>query len=136
MSEASQPYNLVVLAANVVATDFSNNAVALSDILGGLIARVNMALVASSPGAVEKPVEAQTPAVPIKKSVQADFIVCIEDGKKFKSLKRHLQTNFDVSSEEYRAKWELPADYPMVAPKRCGRPVRARQEHGLGTTAP
>ena len=67
-------------------------------------------------GVVEKPIEALVPAVSIKKSVQNDFIICREDGKKFKSLKRHLRTKYDMSPEDYRAKWGLSADYPMVAP--------------------
>jgi predicted transcriptional regulator len=65
---------------------------------------------------VEEPVEPQKPAISIKKSITPDFIICLEDGKKFKSLKRHLRTQYDMTPEEYREKWGLPSDYPMVAP--------------------
>jgi|HigsolmetaAR201D_1030396.scaffolds.fasta_scaffold02519_12 Predicted transcriptional regulator len=74
------------------------------------------------------------PAVPVKKSVQDDFIICLEDGKKFKSLKRHLRTKYNMTPEEYRAKWGLPADYPMVAPAYARRRSELAKEIGLGNT--
>ena len=76
--------------------------------------------------------EPQAPAVPIRKSVTPDFIVCLEDGKKFKSLKRHLRTRYDMSPDEYREKWGLPADYPMVAPNYAKQRSDLARKMGLG----
>ncbi len=75
---------------------------------------------------------AQTPAVPIKKSVFPDFIICLEDGKKMKMLKRHLKTSFNLTPEEYRTKWALPNDYPMVAPSYAGLRSTLAKQIGLG----
>ena len=83
-------------------------------------------------GALHEVVEAPTPAVSIKKSITPDFIICLEDGKKFKSLKRHLRTKYDMSPEEYRAKWGLPADYPMVAPNYAAARSELAKAMGLG----
>ena len=77
-------------------------------------------------------VEPAKPAIPIKKSVQPDYIVCLEDGKRFKSLKRHLRTMYDISPEQYREKWGLPSDYPMVAPNYAAARSRLAKEMGLG----
>ena len=123
--------NLVELAADVVAAYVSNNAVSMAE-LPSLIAQVHKALVATATGSVEKPVEALTPAVSIKKSIHPDYIVCLEDGKKFKSLKRHLRTKYDLSPEDYRAKWGLPADYPMVAPNYAAARSELAKSMGLG----
>ena len=76
--------------------------------------------------------EPQKPAVPIKKSVGADFIICLEDGKKFKSLKRHLRTAYGLTPQEYREKWDLPADYPMVAPSYAAARSELAKKLGLG----
>ena len=76
--------------------------------------------------------EKLVPAVPIRKSITPDFIICLEDGLKFKSLKRHLRTKFDMSAEEYRAKWALPADYPMVAPAYAEKRSKLAKSMGLG----
>jgi predicted transcriptional regulator len=83
-------------------------------------------------GAVVEPVEAPKPAVSVRKSVTNDFIVCLEDGKKFKSLKRHLRTQYGLSPEEYREKWGLPADYPMVAPNYAKARSNLAKQMGLG----
>jgi predicted transcriptional regulator len=131
MTEVPNSENLVVLAADVVAAYVSNNTVAMTD-LSSLIAQVHKALVATATGSVEKPVEAQAPAVSIKKSIHPDYIVCLEDGKKFKSLKRHLRTKYDLSPEDYRAKWGLPADYPMVAPNYAAARSELAKSMGLG----
>ena len=131
MTDFANAENLVELAADVVAAYVSNNTVTLTE-LPSLIAQVHRALVASATGSVEKPVEAQTPAVSIKKSIQPDYIVCLEDGKKFKSLKRHLRTKYDLSPEEYRTKWGLPADYPMVAPNYAAARSQLAKSMGLG----
>ncbi|MHB2169907.1 Ros/MucR family transcriptional regulator [Alsobacter sp. R-9] len=131
MPETDTHTDLVTLASDLVAAYVSNNAVALAE-LPALIAEVHKALVASSTGALEKPVETQAPAVSIKKSVQPDFIVCLEDGQKFKSLKRHLRTKYDMSPEAYRAKWGLPAEYPMVAPNYAATRSELAKSMGLG----
>ena len=131
MTDFANAENLVELAADVVAAYVSNNTVTLTE-LPSLIAQVHRALVASATGSVEKPVEAQTPAVSIKKSIHPDYIVCLEDGKKFKSLKRHLRTKYDLSPEEYRVKWGLSADYPMVAPNYAAARSQLAKSMGLG----
>ncbi len=105
---------LVSLTADIVSAHVSNNSVPL-DGMPKLINSVYTAL--SSAGAEEAPTEPQEPAVAINRSVRPDYIICLEDGKKLKMLKRYLRTNFDMTPDEYRAKWKLPKDYPMVAPK-------------------
>jgi predicted transcriptional regulator len=80
----------------------------------------------------EKQVEAQAPAIPVRKSITPDFIICLEDGKKFKSLKRHLRTQYDLTPEQYREKWGLPADYPMVAPNYAQARSALAKQMGLG----
>ncbi len=131
MTDATNSDNLVELAADVVAAYVSNNTVTMTE-LPSLIAQVHKALLATATGSVEKPVEAQVPAVSIKKSIQPDYIVCLEDGKKFKSLKRHLRTKYDLSPEDYRAKWGLPAEYPMVAPNYAAARSELAKSMGLG----
>jgi predicted transcriptional regulator len=104
------------LAADIVSAFVSNNSVPAAELpalLGNVHAALNAVANGSAQQAVEEP---KAPAVPIKKSVQPDHIVCLEDGKRFKSLKRHLRTTYDMTPEQYRAKWGLPASYPMVAP--------------------
>lgn len=122
---------LVELTADVVSAYVSNNPVSASD-LPNIIADVHNALgAAKSTGAVaaaDKP----KPAVSPKKSIQRDYIICLEDGKKFKSLKRHLRTHYDLSPEEYREKWGLAPDYPMVAPAYAEARSRLAREMGLG----
>src|SRR5215218_4487563 len=103
------------IVADIVSAYVSNNSVAAND-LPGLIANVNQALLQVASGVQEPPAEAPKPAVPIKKSITPDFLICLEDGKRFKSLKRHLRTRYDMSPQAYREKWGLPSDYPMVAP--------------------
>ena len=85
--------------------------------------------------AAPEPIEELKPAVPVRKSVAADYIICLEDGKKFKSLKRHLRTHYNLSPEEYREKWGLPADYPMVAPNYSATRSRLAKDNGLGRKA-
>lgn len=122
---------LVELAAEIVSAYVSNNPVSTVD-LPGLIVAVHAALAQVGGEAEEAPVEQQKPAVNPKKSVFTDFIICLEDGKKFKSLKRHLRSHYDLSPEEYREKWGLAPDYPMVAPSYAeARSLLARQM-GLG----
>ncbi|MDA4848146.1 MucR family transcriptional regulator [Hoeflea poritis] len=121
---------LAELTAEVVAAYVSNNVVQTSD-LPGLIANVHSAL-GSTTGGEAAPAEKPKPAVPIRKSVQHEYIICLEDGMKFKSLKRHLMTYHGLTPEEYREKWGLPADYPMVAPAYAEARSRLAKEMGLG----
>ncbi len=115
MTGSANPINFIELAADIVSAYVSNNSVPTSD-LSLLISDVHAALQRVSSGVVEISNEPVKPAVPVKKSINNDFLVCLEDGKKFKSLKRHLRTQYNMSPEQYREKWGLPSDYPMVAP--------------------
>ena len=121
----------IELAADIISAYVRKNAVRPAD-LPGLIAEVHGALVRVSAGADPVAVEAQKPAVPIKKSVFPDFIICLDDGKKFKSLKRHLHTAYDMSPEQYREKWGLASDYPMVAPNYAAQRSALAKSMGLG----
>lgn len=117
--------------ANIVAAYVSKNALSPHDV-PALIQNVHRAF-AGLTGAVPDEVTKPTPAWPIKKSIMPDFIVCLEDGKKFKSLKRHLRTQYNMSPEQYREKWGLPVDYPMVAPSYSETRSRLAKDNGLGT---
>ena len=131
MTDSLGASNYIELAADIVSAYVSNNSVPSSD-LPGLIGDVHLALVRVAGGTVETPVEAPKPAVPVKKSVTPDYIICLEDGKKFKSLKRHLRTQYAMTPEQYREKWGLPADYPMVAPNYAKARSELAKEMGLG----
>jgi predicted transcriptional regulator len=131
MSETSESANFIELAADIVSAYVSNHSLPVAE-LPSLINAVHFALARSRVGDVEKPVERQAPAVPVKKSVTPEHIVCLEDGKKFKSLKRHLRTTYDMTPEQYRAKWNLPADYPMVAPNYAKARSDLAKSMGLG----
>jgi len=115
MTENMEQDNLIELTADIVSAYVSNNAIQSSD-LSVLIGEVHAALHQTLGGPAEPEPEPQKPAVSIKKSVTPDYIICLHDGKKFKSLKRHVRTSHDLTPEEYREKWGLRADYPMVAP--------------------
>lgn len=124
--------HLVELTAYLVSAYVGNNAVPASN-LSGLIADVHGALVRLVDGAAPAPApEPLKPAVPIKKSIEPDFIVCLEDGRRFRSLKRHLRTAFGMTPEEYREKWGLPVDYPMVAPNYAEVRSKLALQAGLG----
>ena len=123
--------DLAALTADVVSAYVSNNSVPMSE-LATLIAEVNAALVAVKAPAPRSQPEALTPAVPLKKSVTPDFIICLDDGKKCKSLKRHLRTAYGLTPQEYRQKWGLPADYPMVAQNYSKSRSALAQAIGLG----
>jgi predicted transcriptional regulator len=126
------PDLLVELTADIVAAYVSNHVVPVGD-LSGLIADVHTALSGtSSPTPVVAVVEKPKPPVPIKKSIEDDYLICLEDGMKFKSLKRHLMTHYNMTPEEYREKWGLPSDYPMVAPAYAEARSRLAKEMGLG----
>lgn len=125
--------NVLEHAAEIVSAYVSNNSLPASD-LPAILQSVHAMLVQLSRGetaAVEAPAQKE-PAVPIRKSVTADFVICLEDGKKFKSLKRHLRTAFGMTPEQYRAKWGLPSDYPMVAPNYAEKRSRLATQIGLG----
>ncbi len=125
--------NTITIAAGVVSAYVSNNSVATAD-LPNLIAAVHAALSgAGSVTAAEVP--RLVPAVPIKKSVSPDFIICLDDGKKFKSLKRHLKISYDMTPDQYRAKWDLPPDYPMVASNYAAARSAVAKRMGLGDRA-
>jgi predicted transcriptional regulator len=130
MTDQNQSSNFVDLAASIVSAYVSNNTVAASEI-PNLISEVYAALtrVARGPDARREP---QKPAVPPKHSVTPEHIVCLEDGKKFKSLRRHLRSQYGLSPEQYREKWGLPADYPMVAPNYAATRSALAKKMGLG----
>ncbi|WP_294029981.1 MucR family transcriptional regulator [Sphingopyxis sp.] len=122
---------LVTLTADIVAAHVSNNSVAISDI-PLVIRSVHEALTGLASGAEPEP-EPQQPAVSVRASVKPDYIVCLEDGKKLKMLRRHLMTHFGMTPEDYRAKWNLPKDYPMVAPNYAEKRRALAKQIGLGT---
>ena len=121
---------LIELTAEIVAAYVSNNAVSAND-LPGVITQVHAAL-GGVTTPVEEVVEKPKPAVSVRRSIQNDYLICLEDGQKFKSLKRHLMTHYGLTPEQYREKWELPADYPMVAPSYAEERSRLAKEMGLG----
>ena len=122
---------LLEMTADIVSAYVGNNSVS-AEALPTLIASIHAALSGVSAGPVEPGPEPKEPAVPIRKSINPDFLICLEDGRKFKSLKRHLRTKYDMSPEEYRAKWGLPKDYPMVAPNYAKARSELAKQMGLG----
>jgi predicted transcriptional regulator len=131
MSDSGMP-NYIELTADIVSAYLANNTVSSADI-PSLISDIHLALVKVSAGQ-DIPVvsEPAKPAVPVKKSITSDYIICLEDGKKFKSLKRHLRTAYNMSPEQYREKWGLPQDYPMVAPNYAEARSQLAKQMGLG----
>jgi predicted transcriptional regulator len=129
MAETEAPDTVLRLTAQIVAAHVEHNAVQ-ADALPGLIQQVYRTLrdVGQAPAEAERP----TPAVPIKQSVKPDFIICLEDGKKLKMLKRHLMTAYKMTPGQYRARWGLPADYPMVAPSYAKVRSSLAKKIGLG----
>jgi len=130
-STMSDSTNHVELAAEIVSAYVSNNSVPSSE-LPALLGDVHAAIVRVATGAQPVVVEAAKPAVPPKKSITSDYIICLEDGRKFKSLKRHLRTQYNLSPEEYREKWGLASDYPMVAPAYAKARSALAKQMGLG----
>lgn len=128
LSETADP---IVLTSEIVAAYVSYNALNPVDLVK-LIAEVHASLLALKSGPVEPAPEERPPAVPIKKSVTPDHIVCLEDGLKFKSLKRHLRTNHGMTPEQYREKWGLPTDYPIVSPNYSATRSQLAKSSGLG----
>src|SRR6476619_5098812 len=131
MEEAGEQQGLLSLTTEIVVAFAGHNTVATSD-LPGLIGTVYEALRSAGAVEAEKPAEALVPAVPIKKSVTPEYIVCLEDGKKLKMLKRHLATSYDMTPAAYRQRWGLPADYPMVAPAYAAQRSELAKTIGLG----
>ena len=131
MDEDSEHPELLSLTTKIVAAHAGGNKVATSD-LPALIGSVFAALRTVGTVEVEKPAEALVPAVPIKKSVMPEFIVCLEDGKKMKMLKRYLATRYNLTPAEYRQRWGLPKDYPMVAPAYAAQRSALAKSIGLG----
>lgn len=121
---------ILELTAEIVSAHVANNSVAMAD-LPNLIKDVHATL-ASINQEPEEEEEILQPAVPIKKSIQPDFIVCLEDGKKLKMLKRHLKTAYDMTPDDYRQRWGLPSDYPMVAPNYAKQRSELAKTIGLG----
>ena len=130
MAETAAGGEVLALTAQIVSAHVSNNAVA-SDALPALIREVHHTL--STIGTEPVAAEAPQPAVPIKRSVFPDHIVCLEDGKKLKMLKRHLKTAYNLTPEQYRERWGLPAEYPMVAPNYAKHRSALAKQIGLGT---
>ena len=131
MDDGSKRQELLSLTTEIVSSFAGNNAVAMSD-LPAIISSVYDALRGAGKVEVAKAVEAPTPAVPIKKSIGTDYIICLEDGKKLKMLKRHLATRYNMTPDDYRRRWGLVADYPMVAPAYAAQRSALAKEIGLG----
>jgi len=131
MSDTTADTNQIELTAEIVSAYVSNNTVPASEI-ASLISRVHAALARVSGKSGDVTAEPLKPAVSVKKSITPEFIICLEDGKKFKSLKRHLRTQFNMTPEQYREKWQLGADYPMVAPSYAAARSQLAKQMGLG----
>jgi len=131
MTDSTASGNFIELTAEIVSAYVSNNTVPAGEI-PGLINQVHAALARVSGKPVEGSAEPLRPAVSVKKSITPEYIVCLEDGKKFKSLKRHLRTQYNMTPEQYREKWGLNADYPMVAPNYAAARSQLAKQMGLG----
>ena len=130
MSEQTDSADVLGLTAQIVSAHVSNNAIG-AEALPSLIQDVYRTL--AGVGKEQVLPDKQLPAVPIKKSVFPDYIICLEDGKKLKMLKRHLKTSYNLTPEEYRERWGLPSDYPMVAPNYAKQRSKLAKQIGLGT---
>ena len=131
MADDAAAFDILTLTAQIVSAHVKANAIS-AELLPDLIRDVHRAM--SGLGAVPAPTpERPQPAVPVKKSVFPDFIICLEDGKKLKMLKRHLMSSYNMTPEQYRDKWQLPPDYPMVAPNYARHRSTLAKKIGLGT---
>ncbi len=126
-----ETFNVTGMVVDIISAFVGHNSVPSAE-LPSLITSVHKALTGLSTGEETKAAEPQQPAVSVKKSIGTDFIVCLEDGRKFKSLKRHLRTKYNLTPEDYRAKWNLPKDYPMVAPAYAEARSNLAKQMGLG----
>jgi len=131
MADNSSSSRFIELTADIVSAYVSNNTVPASDI-PSLINQVHLALLRVTGGQIETRPEPLKPAISVKRSIMPDYIVCLEDGKKFKSLKRHLRTQYSMTPDQYREKWGLAADYPMVAPNYAAARSQLAKQMGLG----
>jgi predicted transcriptional regulator len=132
MADHSDEVSCIQLTASIVSAHVSNNIVSSAEI-PALISQVYSALMLVSKGvAAAALAEPLKPPVPIKRSITTEYLVCLEDGKKFKSLKRHLRSQYRMTPDQYRAKWDLPADYPMVAPSYAAARSQLAKQMGLG----
>jgi predicted transcriptional regulator len=134
-AHVSKSDELLKLASDIVAAYVSNNPIPVADV-PGMIKSVHATLGGLTTGGPSDASTTQKPAVTIKKSVTPEYIVCLEDGKKLKMLKRYLRSRYSMSPDEYRAKWGLPADYPMVAPNYAAQRSEFAKKIGLGRSAP
>jgi len=132
MSDNSSSADLLGLTAEIVSAHVSNNPVSVNDV-PNLIIEIHRTLASLGSAPVRVEAEKKPPAVPIKKSITADYLVCLEDGKRLKMLKRHLHTSYGLSPDQYREKWGLPQDYPMVAPNYAKHRSSLAKQIGLGT---
>jgi predicted transcriptional regulator len=130
----NNPVSLVELSADIAAAYLSSNTLPASDV-PGLIKAIYDGLQQAASGTTEPAAGKPQPAVPVKKSITPDYLVSLEDGQKYKSLKRHLRTKYGMSPEDYRAKWGLPKDYPMVAPNYAASRSALAKQMGLGRKA-
>jgi predicted transcriptional regulator len=131
MADTPGDSSYIELTAQIVSAYVGNNPVPSAEI-ANLIGQVHAALRRVSGGQATAPAEPVKPAVPVKRSINSEYIVCLEDGKKFKSLKRHLRTQYNMTPEQYREKWGLPAEYPMVAPAYAAARSQLAKQMGLG----
>ncbi len=130
MAENPSARDVLALTTEIVTAHIAHNSVAVGD-LSNLIQQVYTSLATVPSGAAAA--ERRQPAVPIKKSVTPDYIICLDDGKKLKMLKRHLKTSYGITPDEYRERWGLPSDYPMVAPNYAAKRSALAKKIGLGT---
>ena len=126
-----QGNNVVDLTSEIICSYVANNLVSADD-LPRLIGEIHSTLVTISNPQQSLNQEPQKPAVSVKRSITPDYLICLEDGQKFKSLKRHLRSKYNLSPEEYRSKWQLPSDYPMVAPNYAAERSKLAMKMGLG----
>ena len=131
MPDQTKAHELLSLTTDIVSAHVANNTVSLAE-LPGLIHSVYRTLANIGPAPAEA-TDRPAPAVPVRKSVMPDYLICLEDGKRLKMLKRHLKTAYNMTPEQYRERWGLPADYPMVAPNYAKQRSRLAKEIGLGT---
>ena len=131
MTEDNNSSQLIELTAELISAYVSNNPVPVSE-LPALINQIHQSLSGLSTGTAALKEEPKTPAVSIKKSITPDYLICLEDGKRFKSLKRHIGVHFNLTPDQYREKWNLPHDYPMVAPAYAAARSELAKKMGLG----
>jgi predicted transcriptional regulator len=131
MTNTDDKNALIELTADIVSAYVSNNIISAGDV-PPMISEVYAALSRVGTGVSAAPLEPSKPAISAKKSITPEYLICLEDGKKFKSLKRHLRTMYNLSPEQYREKWNLGSDYPMVAPNYAEARSRLAKEMGLG----